>query len=183
MKPSRRALLQLKFFAVAFINAAYAFIPFFFLRKNFLRIFGIKLGRKSYIHRGVRFFHLGNISIGDNSVVNFHCYLDNRRKIIIGNNVGIANNTKIYTLGHDLNDPEFKTIGGAVHIHDNAFLFSNVLVMPGIKIGEGAVILSGSVVTKDVEAYTVVGGNPAKFIKKRITTIRYKNDYGFWLAL
>lgn len=179
----RGVLLQAKFLVVAFINGVYSFIPFFFLRKIFLSIFGIKLGKKSYIHRGARFFHVGGVTIGNNSVVNFNCFLDGRRGIFIGNNVGIAHNTKIYTLGHDMEDPEFKTAGSSVHIKDNAFVFANCLIMPGVTINEGAIVLPGSIVTKDVEAYKVVGGIPAKPLRDRNKDINYKLDYGYWFAL
>jgi maltose O-acetyltransferase len=131
----------------------------------------------------VKFFHIGNIQCGKNTVINFCCYLDNRRKIVIGNNVGIAHDTKIYTLGHDIEDPEFKTKGNSVIIKDNVFIFSNTLIMPGVTIGEGAIILAGSVVVHDVEPYSIVGGNPAKKIKMRTTDIRYKNNYNYWFAL
>jgi maltose O-acetyltransferase len=131
----------------------------------------------------VRFFHIGNIECGKNTVINFGCYLDNRRKIIIGNNVGIAHNTKIYTLGHDINDPQLKIKGKNVIIKDNVFIFSNVLIMPGVTIGEGAIILAGSVVINNVEPFTVVGGNPAEFIKTRSGNIEYKIDYNYWFAL
>jgi maltose O-acetyltransferase len=131
----------------------------------------------------VKFFHVGNLKIGANSTVCFGCYLDNRRGIYIGDNVGIAHDTKIYSLGHDLNDPEFKTKGSPVIIEDNVFIFSNVLIMPGIRIGEGAVVLSGSIVTKNVEPYTIVGGNPAKKIKDRIKEINYNQRYRYWFAL
>lgn len=121
--------------------------------------------------------------MGRSSVINFGCYLDNRRGIYIGDNVGIAHNTKIYTLGHDLNDPEFKTKGKPVHINDNAFIFSNAMIMPGVTIGEGAIVLAGSVVTKDVEPWTIVGGNPAKKIRDRIHEVNYKQIYPYWFAL
>ena len=116
-------------------------------------------------------------------MINFGCYLDNRRGITIGNNVGIAHNTKIYTLGHDLNDPQFKTKGTAVTIKDNVFIFSNALIMPGVTIGEGAIVLAGSVVTKDIEPWTIVGGNPAKKIRERSREIDYKQIYRYWFAL
>ena len=64
-------------------------------------------GGKSCIHRGCKFFHVGKMSVGQNTVINFGSYLDNRRGVYIGNNVGIVHNTKIYTLGHDLNDQKF----------------------------------------------------------------------------
>ena len=88
------------------------------------------LGGGTSIHRGCKFFHVGKLTIGKNSVINFGCYLDNRRGITIGNNVGLAHNIKIYTLGHDLNDTQFKSKGAAVTIKDNVFIFSNVLIMP-----------------------------------------------------
>ena len=121
--------------------------------------------------------------MGKNSVVNFGCYLDNRRGITIGDNVGIAHHTKIYTLGHNLESAEFETKGAPVVIEDNAFIFSNALIMPGVTIYEGAIVLAGSVVTKDVEAWTIVGGNPAKRIKDRQRKIAYKQKYNYWFAL
>ena len=123
-----------------------------------MKCYNIKIGKDSCIHRKCRFFHVGNFFIGNNSVINFGCYLDNRRGIKIGNNVGIAHNTKIYTLGHNINSPHFETKGASVTIEDNAFIFSNALIMPGVTIHEGAIVLAGSVVTKDVDAYTIVGG-------------------------
>lgn len=175
-------LLQSKFFIIGWLNLSFNLIPNPF-RKYYLRLFGINIGRASSIHRLCRFFHIGKLTIGDNSTINFGCFLDNRRGIYIGNNVGIAHNTKIYTLGHDINDPSFKTKGAPVYIKDNSFIFSNSLIMPGVTIGEGAVVLAGSVVTKNVEPWTVIGGNPAKKIMNRNENINYKSSYKYWLAL
>ncbi len=121
--------------------------------------------------------------MGNNSVVNFGCYLDNRRGIAIGNNVAIAHDTKIYTLGHDISSPRFETKGSPVVIKDNVFVFSNVLIMPGVTIGNGAIILPGSVVVKDVPDFAIVGGNPAKFVRNREAGIDYLNKYNYWFAL
>ena len=178
----RNILLQCKFLLVEFLNVSYTLIPNP-LRKVYLRCFGIRVGTGSTIHRHCKFFHIGSFSIGRDGVINFGCYLDNRRGISIGNNVGIAHNTKIYTLGHDINSPNFETKGAPVVIEDNVFVFSNTIIMPGVTIHEGAIVLAGSVVTKDVAPYTVVGGNPAKFIKERIREIDYKSSYPYWFAL
>ncbi len=175
--------LQALFIVVKGYNLIYNWLPFFFAKNILLRFSGIKIGNNSYIHTKVKFFHLGNISIKNNSVINSGCYLDNRNKITIGSNVSIAHDTKIYTLGHDVNDPQFKHVGKEVTIDDYACLFSNVLVMPGVTIGEGAVVFPGSVVTKNVEPYTLVGGNPARPIGKRRRDFSYKLNYGFWFAL
>lgn len=178
----RSILLQCKFLLVEFLNFTYVLIPNPF-RRYYLALYGIRIRSKSSIHRGCRFFHVGKFEMGHNSVVNFGCYLDNRRGITIGNNVGIAHNTKIYTLGHNIESPKFETKGAPVVIEDNVFIFSNVIVMPGVTIHEGAIVLAGSVVTKDVEAWAIVGGNPAKKIKDRQRKIAYLQNYNYWFAL
>ena len=175
-------LLQCKFLLVEFMNMTYQLVPNP-IRNSYLRLFGVQLGGGTCVHRSCKFFHVGKMTVGMNTVINFGCYLDNRRGIHIGNNVGIAHNTKIYTLGHDLNDPKFSTKGAPVRIEDNVFIFSNALVMPGVTIGEGAIVLAGSVVTKDVEPWTIVGGNPAKRIRERSRDIDYKQVYRYWFAL
>ena len=175
-------LLQGKFFLVEWLNISYSLFPNP-LRKFYLRMFGFKLGGGTTIHRGCKFFHVGKLNIGQYSTINFGCYLDNRRGIVIGDNVGIAHNTKIYTLGHDLDAPQFKTKGKQVTICDNVFIFSNAMIMPGVTIGEGAIVLAGSVVTKDVKPWMIVGGNPAKPIRERNHDIDYKQIYPYWFAL
>lgn len=176
-----KLLLQCAFFLIAWLNFSYNLIPNP-IRKYYLRLFGIRIGKGSSIHRKCRFFTIGNLKIGENSVVNFGSFLDNRRGIVIGDNVGIAHNTRIYTLGHDYNDPSFPTKGAKVTVEDNAFIFSNALIMPGVTIGEGAIVLAGAVVTKDVEPWTVVGGNPAKKIRERNKNIAYSQNYQYWFA-
>lgn len=177
-----KLLLQCKFFLVVFLNFSYKWIPNP-LRKYYLRCYGIKIGKKSCIHRGCKFFHVGKICIGHHSTINFGCYLDNRRGIVIGNNVGIAHNTKIYTLGHNINSAKFETKGAPVVIEDDAFVFSNSLIMPGVTIHKGAVVLAGSVVTKDVPAWSVVGGNPARVIRERSKRVDYLQHYCYYFAL
>lgn len=177
-----KILLQLKFFLVALLNFSKELFPFP-LRNLYLRLFGIKVPFSSSIHRNCKFFHFGKFKIGKNSTVNFGCFLDNRRGIKIGNNTAIAHNSKIYTLGHNISSSNFETKGKSVEIGDNVFIFSNALIMPGVKIKNGAVVLPGSVVTHDVEEFCVVGGNPAKFIKMREKNIDYKTNYNYWFAL
>ena len=179
---ANKLLLQCKFVLIFFLNISYNIVPNP-IRKLYLGCFGIKIASKSYIHRYCKFFHVGNFKMGKNSVINFGCYLDNRRGIMIGNNVGIAHDTKIYTLGHNINSPLFETKGAPVIIEDDVFIFSNSLIMPGVTIHEGAIVLAGSVVTKDVDPYTIVGGNPAKYVKRRSKDINYMCNYPYWFAL
>lgn len=161
----------------------YHLAPSFALKNALLRRYGFRIGKQSYILRGCAFYWLGNLTIGDHVVVNRNCLLDNRGKLSIGNNVSIAHGSKIYTAGHDYNSPYNDMFTADVTIGDNVILFSNVLVQPGVKIGEGAVILPGSVVTRDVESYGVYGGVPACKISERKSLLCYKNQYPFWFAL
>ena len=174
--------IQRYFAAIFLFNFLYNVIPFFRLKKIFLLAAGIKVGSHSYIHTPVKFFSFKNLFVGNNTTVNPNCYLDARRTIRIGNNVNIAHNTRIYTLGHDVDSPDLALVGAPVEIGDDVFIFSNVLIMPGVKIGKGAVVFAGSVVVKNVEPYSIVGGNPAKFIKERKHTEFSKTDYGYWFA-
>lgn len=117
------------------------------------------------------------ITIGKNSIINYGVLLDGRRKIFIGNNVSISEGVVILTLSHDIDDPYFSLEGGEAVIEDYVFIGSYALVLPGVTIGRGAVVGAGSVVTNNVDPYTVVGGNPARFIRDRKSNFSYKLDY------
>lgn len=104
---------------------------------------------------------LGDCSIGPNVL------LDARSGLVIGKNVTIARNAMIWTLHHDYNDINFKTVGDRVKIGDYAWICSGAIILPGVEIGEGAVVAAGAVVTKNVDPYCIVGGVPAKKIGER----------------
>lgn len=178
-----RIKLQLFFTALWLFNRLYSCVPSFLFRKTLLRASGSRLGARAFIHSGARFFAFGRITVGNHTTVNRGCYLDNRGKITIGSNVSIAHDCKIYTAGHDWNDPQFSVTTRDVIIEDYACLFAGAMVMPGVTIGKGAVVFPGSVVTKNVAPFTAVGGNPAKPVKKRRRDLRYTIDYGFHGAL
>ena len=185
MSPQFRCFVRIQsyFIIVAALNGLYNWTPFFSLKVLILRLFGIRIGCNSYIHTNVRFFGTGNLVIGSHTTINSGCYLDNRATIRVGSNVSIAHDTKIYTMGHDIEAPDFRTKSKGVIVEDYACLFSNVLIMPGVTIGRGAVVLPGAVVSKDVGEYSVVGGNPAVLIKERSRDLHYTIHYGYWFAL
>lgn len=108
-----------------------------------------------------------NISIGKRVFINSGCKFQDQGGITIGNDVLIGHNCVIATLNH-LFDPERRAdmIPSPVEIGDKVWIGANVTILPGVKIGEGAIIAAGAVVTKNVEALTVVGGVPAKLIKR-----------------
>ena len=173
--------LQVFYILLALFNAAHKAVAFRFARQLLYCIAGFRIARSASIHN-VRFFTFGKLEIGSNTIVNRGCYLDSRRGLTIGDNVVIAHDTKIYTLGHDINCADFSTKGAPVRIEDHAVLFSNVLVMPGVTVGKGAVVLPGCVVTKDVAPMSIVGGNPAVVKGMRQTLHRKRNIKHYWCA-
>jgi acetyltransferase-like isoleucine patch superfamily enzyme len=175
--------LQVVYGAIALQNFLYNVTPFFVFKNLLLRILRVQIGKRSYIHTNVKFFHIGKLNIGNNTTIGFNCYLDARRGLNIGNNVSISHNCKIYTLGHDIEDAGFICKGDSVTIKDKACIFANVIISPGVVIGEGAVVFPGAVVVKDVAPYTCVGGNPAKFIKHRNVNAHYSFNNKFWWSL
>jgi acetyltransferase-like isoleucine patch superfamily enzyme len=92
----------------------------------------------------------------------------------IGSCVDIAADVRIYTLQHDIDDPWFSTVGDSVVVEDYVHIGSRVTILPGVRIGRGAVVASGAVVTRDVPEYTLVGGVPAKAIRTRTRDLRYR---------
>lgn len=108
-----------------------------------------------------------NIHIGENVFINANCTMQDQGGIFIGDNVLIGHNACILTLNHN-EDPQKRAnmLPSPVKIGNGAWLGSNVTVLPGVTIGDGAIIAAGAVVTKDVEANTIVAGIPAKVIRK-----------------
>jgi acetyltransferase-like isoleucine patch superfamily enzyme len=174
---------QLRVAAAFFFGAIINCAPAFWLRSCMLRMLGNKIGSNVAFHSWITWYDpWRKLQIGNNVTINSGCYLDNRCGISIGNNVNISHDVKIYTLGHDMDDPMCGPKGARVSIGDNAWIFPNVLIMPGVTVGEGAVIYPGSVVTRSVAPYEIVGGNPAKRIRDRIRDIRYTIDWRTWFA-
>jgi acetyltransferase-like isoleucine patch superfamily enzyme len=136
-------------------------------------VYRVKLGKDSVIHMGAFLEKPRRIVIGDHTLVNPRCILDGREGLTIGSNVDIAMEVAIFTLGHDIRDPDYKVKGGPVTIGDRACVFSRATILPGVTVGEGAVVAAGSVVARDVPPYTVVAGNPARKIGDRPRDQRY----------
>ncbi len=109
-----------------------------------------------------------NIHIGENFVGNFNLTILDEAEVNIGDNVFIGPNTTLCTVIHAY-EAEKRNTGIMralpINIQNNVWIAANVVVLPGVTIGEGAIIGAGSVVTKDVASGCIVAGNPAKFIK------------------
>lgn len=130
------------------------------------RFKGVKIANRVPIYSGLQWWS-GPFIVDEGSTIGFDCHIDCRKGVFIGKNVCLATGVRIWTLQHDYNDVNFKCVGAPVYIKDYCWICSYSIILPGVTIGEGAVVAAGAVVTKDVEPWTVVGGCPARVIGKR----------------
>jgi maltose O-acetyltransferase len=126
----------------------------------------VELIEPAYIEYMDRITFRGRVYIGP------HAYWSAKGGIQIGHNVIIGPKSVLWSYNHDYQSELSIPYGGEdifrkISIEDNVWLGLGVMILPGVTIGEGAVVAAGSVVTKDVPACAVVGGNPARILKNR----------------
>lgn len=164
--------LELELFILQIISNT---IPSHTLRKIAFKFAGVKIGKKSYIHMSARFYNPSGITIGNGTIIGDHCVLDGRAPLKIGDNVDIASEVMIYNSEHDIESVGFDPIEEPVEIDDYVFIGPRAVILAGVKIGRGAVVGAGAVVTKDVGENEIVGGVPAKVIgERKLKDLHYK---------
>ncbi|MCF0039879.1 acyltransferase [Dyadobacter fanqingshengii] len=133
----------------------------------------------SHIFMGCTFDSAKNLTIGRNSVVNANCRIDNRGTIVIGENVSISNEVCILTGDHDMDSDDFLGRDHPVSIGSYAWIGTRAMILPGVNVGEAAVVGAGAVVTRHVHPFDVVAGVPARKIRERAfnKAFKYSNDY------
>lgn len=150
------------------------FIPSHHFRRFFYRLFGMKIGSGSTIHMMARIYDPRHITIGVDTIIGERATLDGRKQLPnskggleIGNHTDIASEVMFWTSQHDISDPSFKAIEEKVVIGDYVFIGPRAIILPGVNIGNGAIIAAGAIVTNDVEPFSIVAGVPAKPIGER----------------
>ncbi|HBB76848.1 MAG: acetyltransferase (isoleucine patch superfamily) [Candidatus Levybacteria bacterium GW2011_GWC2_40_7] len=156
------------------------YFPSHHVRRFFYRIGGVKIGKGSSLHMGIRFYNPKNITIGEDTIIGENSVLDGRDVLKIGNHVDVATDVMIFNAEHDVLDPNFSAVRAPVRIGDYAFIGPRAIILPGVNIGKGAVVGAGAVVTKNVEEFMIVGGVPAKPIKERPKNQAYKLGRAAW---
>ena len=156
--------LDARLFKMHFVSSH---VPFWFIRKFVFKFWGVKIGKGTTIHMGCKFFEPRGVVIGEDSMIGENAFLDGRDKLKIGSHVDMATGVLIYNSEHDLDSETFKAREESVEIGDYVLIVPRAIILPGVKIGKGAVIAAGAVVTKDVNDFEIVGGVPAKVIGER----------------
>jgi maltose O-acetyltransferase len=168
------------FFVGYFQNYIIQNIPIYYLRRLYMELFGLKItheriaGGGTIINMHQYILDNKHINVGKNTHINKNCLLDGRGGLFIGDNVSISFDVKLITGSHDVNSNSFAYKKSPIHIDNYVWIGAGAIILPGCKIGKGAVVTAGSVVTKDVEDFTIVAGVPAKQISNRITDLDYK---------
>jgi maltose O-acetyltransferase len=164
-------ILELKVYLLHIIGH----FPSHTVRLIFYKISGIKIGKGSVIHTGANFYEPRNITIGEDTIIGEGAVLDGRAKLMIGNHVDFASEVMIYNSQHDINDENFSAVNREVVIEDYVFVGPRSIILPGVKIGKGAIVAAAAVVTKDVPPYAIVAGVPAHVIgERKLKTLKYK---------
>jgi maltose O-acetyltransferase len=178
--------MSLRVVAGSVASALYALIigrlPSRKLRWLYLRAYLGGFGDGASVQLGCRFLNGRKVFVGERAVINFGTMLDGRRyQIRIGADASVGPEAALLTLGHDPRSPDFALQGGDVVIGPRAWVGYRAIVLPGVTVGEGAVVAAGAVVTGDVAPFTIVAGNPARPIGERPKGLTYRLDYAPFL--
>lgn len=132
-----------------------------------LRVFGAKIHKKAVVYSSAKIYMPWNLEMEEYSCLSpdVDCY--NAAKIKIGAHATVSQKAYLCTASHDITDKNHPLITAPIVIKDQAWVAADAFIGMGVTIGQGAVVGARACVFKDVEPWTVVGGNPARFIKKR----------------
>ncbi|EOS13696.1 LbetaH domain-containing protein [Phocaeicola sartorii] len=143
-------------------------MPLRYIRNALLKAFGAAIPWRVPIYCSVKIYMPWNLSIGKYSCIGPHVELYNKAPIIIGDSVVVSQGAYLCTASHNISASQMDLVTKPIILKDRAWVASDAFIGMGVTVGEGAVIGARAAVFKDIEPWTVVGGNPAKYIKKRI---------------
>ena len=136
-------------------------------KRFLLRLFGARIDATAIVYSSAKVYYPANLTMGAYACLasDVDCY--NVAPVTIGANSTVSQGAYLCTASHDITDPLNPLVTKPIVIEDQAWVAAGVFVGMGVTIGQGAVVGARAAVFKDVEPWTVVGGNPAKFIKRR----------------
>lgn len=137
-------------------------------KRFLLRLFGAKIPSTSHVYSSAKIYYPANLVMGEYCCIDSNVNFYNVNLVIMGDNTTISQGAFICPGSHDISDPLNPMISKPIVIEDQVWIAVDAFIGYGVHIGQGAVVGARAVVFKDVEPWTVVGGNPAKVIKKRV---------------
>jgi putative colanic acid biosynthesis acetyltransferase WcaF len=136
-------------------------------RAFLLKLFGAQIAAPCYLRRTSRVYYPWNLAMGAYSSLGDDCVIYNLGSITIGELVTISQEAYLCGGTHDYRVRQMPLVVAPIIVKDNAWICARAFVGPGVTVGEGVVVGAAAVVMKDIPDWTVVAGNPAKFIKSR----------------
>jgi putative colanic acid biosynthesis acetyltransferase WcaF len=137
-------------------------------KRVLLRLFGAKIDSTAMIYSSAKIYYPANLTMKAHSVLGPHADCYNVAPVTIGCHATVSQKAYLCTASHDITDPKHRLIIAPITIEEKAWVAADAFVGMGVIVGEGAVVGARASAFKDVEPWTVVGGNPAKFIKNRV---------------
>ena len=137
------------------------------LRVLLLRMFGAKVSIKASIHPSAKIDYPWRLTMGDQSSLGKHAWAYCLDDITIGKNSCIGQDVYLLTGSHDVTSPHFTLVTKPITIGDGVWVATDATILPGVCLADMTVVGAGAVLAKSTEEYDIVGGNPAKVIKKR----------------
>jgi putative colanic acid biosynthesis acetyltransferase WcaF len=144
--------------------------PFFAWRRFLLRLFGARVGRQVHIYGSATIYFPWNLDIGDWSSIGERVLVYNLGPVTIGRHVTVSHQAHLCAGTHDHARADMPLLKPPINVGDQAWICADAFLGPGVTVGEGAVVGARAVVTRDVAAWQIVAGNPARTIGTRSLT-------------
>ncbi len=165
--PGRGVFVRTLWYYVSLVFFESGWFPFRGMKAGVLRLFGAKIGIGVRIKPHVRIKYPWRLTIGDHCWIGQEVWIDNLADVQLGSHVCLSQRVYLCTGSHDHRSRGFELLTGPIRVGNGAWLGAGCLIVSGISVGANSLVAGGSVVTKDVPAATIVGGNPAKPIGQR----------------
>lgn len=166
--PGGSAIKRLLWYVVNRFVFKSSLFPVYGLKNSLLRAFGAKVGQGVCIKPNVNIKYPWNLTIANDVWIGEEVWIDSLVMVTIGANACLSQGAMILTGSHSYKKQSFDLITGEVTIEDGAWIGAKAIVNQGLTIGSHAVLTSGSVATKNLEAYAVYQGNPADKVRDRV---------------
>jgi putative colanic acid biosynthesis acetyltransferase WcaF len=141
--------------------------PCFGWRRFVLRCFGAEIGAHVNTYPSTWIYFPWNLTVGDWSAIGEEAFIYNLGLVTLGEKVTISHRAQLCAGTHDYTQPDLPLLKPPIVIHSQAWVCADAFIGPGVTVGEGAIVGARAVVTKNVEPWDIVAGNPAKLVKKR----------------
>jgi putative colanic acid biosynthesis acetyltransferase WcaF len=166
-KWSRKALAGRALWAV--VQVFFRFSPrlFWGWRRGLLRLFGARIGREVHLHPSVRVTIPWNLDIGDFAAVGDDVRLYNLGLVTIGAKATVSQGAHLCAGTHDYANPALPLVKAPLRVGEGAWICADAFVGPDVTVGDFAIVAARAVAVKDVPAWTIVAGNPARHIRDR----------------